>query len=174
VDEVREHVELLLKNDLLPGNRGLKGTLAYYKPPVRESIVRINGVDYAWTIEEVPFEAIQEEIEESPKGKTHYEKDKPGKKKTILIVEDDPDFAKALEIRFKKAGYNIVTTSDALQGISQVHRQKPDLIILDIFMPGGWGFSVAQKLKHSNSARLKSIPLIFITGSQDERHEKWQ
>jgi len=72
LDEVREHVELLLKNDLVPGHQGLKGTLAHYKPPVRESIVQINGVDYAWTIEEAPFDAIQEEIEDSPKGKTNH------------------------------------------------------------------------------------------------------
>ena len=212
-DEVREHIELILKNDLIPGHLGLEGTLEHYKPPVREPFVRINGADFAWTIEETPFESAREEIEDSLEDKSDIEfgdrfqrghygretlqggfengKDRPGsrgqhrpemefspkgeageKRKKILIVEDNLDFSKALKIRLQDGGYDVVAAFDALQGISLVHKHKPDLIILDILMPAGWGFTVAQKLKHSGSAWLKSIPIIFITGSQDERHEK--
>jgi two-component system alkaline phosphatase synthesis response regulator PhoP len=93
-------------------------------------------------------------------------------KKKILIVEDEPALVKALKIHLQDSGYDVITAFDAVQGISQVHKQKPDLIILDIGMPAGGGFIVAQKLKHSANAWLKSIPIIFVTGSPDERHEK--
>lgn len=70
-DEVRKYVELILKNDLLPGHLGLEGTVKHYKPPVERPIVQINGADYGWTIEETPFENIQEEIEGRPKSATN-------------------------------------------------------------------------------------------------------
>ena len=170
LDEVREHVELLLKNDLLPGNRGLKSTLAYYKPPVKESIVQINGVDYAWTIEEAPFETIQEEIKESPKGKTHYEKGKAGeKKKKILIVDDEEDIVRGLKIRLRGNGYDVVSASDPIQGISMVRKEEPDLIILDIRMPAGGGFDLAERLNLFTHTR--TIPIIILTGSSETAHE---
>jgi CheY-like chemotaxis protein len=170
LDEVKDHVELLLKNDLLPGNRGLKGTLAHYKPPVRESIVQISGVDYAWTIEEAPVEAIEEKIEESPKGKTHHEKDKAGeKKKKILVVDDEEDIVRGLKIRLRGNGYDVVSASDPIQGISMVRKEEPDLIILDIRMPAGGGFNLAERLKLFTDTR--TIPIIILTGSSETAHE---
>ncbi len=170
LDEVREHVKLLLKNDLLPGNRGLKSTLAYYKPPVKESIVQINGVDYAWTIEEAPVEAIQAEIEDSPKDKTHYEKAKAGeKKKKILVVDDKEDIVRGLKIRLRGNGYDVVSASDPIQGISMVRKEEPDLIILDIRMPGGGGFNLEERLKLFTHTR--TIPIIILTGSAEISHE---
>jgi len=88
----------------------------------------------------------------------------------ILIVEDEPDFAKALKIRLKGSGYFVVTAFDAIQAVVKARKEKPDLIILDIGIPAGGGLSVAEKLKRST--HTCSIPIIFLTGSSDEEDEK--
>jgi DNA-binding response OmpR family regulator len=91
-------------------------------------------------------------------------------KKKILIVDDERDIVKALMIRLQGAGYEVVTAFDGAQAIFVAHKEKPDLIILDIRMPAGNGFGVAEKLKHS--ASTFSIPVIFLTGSPERNSEE--
>jgi DNA-binding response OmpR family regulator len=91
-------------------------------------------------------------------------------KKKILIVDDERDIVKGLMIRLQGAGYNVVTAFDGAQGVFMAHKEKPDLIILDIRMPAGNGFSVAQRLKHS--MYTFTIPVIFLTGSPEKNAEE--
>ena len=91
-------------------------------------------------------------------------------KKNILIVDDERDIVKALTIRLNRAGYEVVTAFDGAQGIFMAHKERPDLILLDIRMPAGNGFSVAEKLKQSMDA--PAIPVIFLTGSPEKDAEK--
>jgi DNA-binding response OmpR family regulator len=60
-----------------------------------------------------------------------------GQKKKILIVDDERDIVKAVMIRLQGAGYEVVTAFDGAQGVFMAHKEKPDLIILDIRMPAG-------------------------------------
>jgi CheY-like chemotaxis protein len=83
--------------------------------------------------------------------------------KRILVVEDDRKIASALVIRLEAAGYEVLTANDGLEGLDLVLDQKPDLIIMDIWMPVGVGFSVAQRLR---ALGFGSIPIIFITASK--------
>ena len=62
-EQIREYIELVLKNDLLPGHLGLEGIRKHYGPPVKKPLAQIGGMDYAWTIEKTPIEAPLEEIE---------------------------------------------------------------------------------------------------------------
>jgi DNA-binding response OmpR family regulator len=92
-------------------------------------------------------------------------------KKKILIVDDERDIVKALAIRLQSRGYQTVVAFDGAQGVFMAHKEKPHLILLDIRMPAGDGFSVAEKLKESKSTR--KIPVIFLTGSPElEAEEK--
>ena len=91
-------------------------------------------------------------------------------KKKILIVDDERDIVKALMIRLQRAGYEVVTAFDGAQGVFMAHKEKPDLIILDIRMPAGNGFSVAQRLKRS--IHTFTIPVIFLTGSPEKNAEE--
>jgi DNA-binding response OmpR family regulator len=93
-----------------------------------------------------------------------------GEKKKILIVDDERDIVKALMIRLQGAGYDVVPAFDGAQGVFMAYKEKPDLIILDVRMPAGDGFSVAQKLKHS--IQTSSIPVIFLTGSPEKNAEE--
>ena len=93
-----------------------------------------------------------------------------GQKKKILIVDDERDIVKGLMIRLQGAGYEVVTAFDGAQGVFMAHKEKPDLILLDIRMPAGDGFSVAQRLKRS--IHTFTIPVIFLTGSPEKNAEE--
>jgi DNA-binding response OmpR family regulator len=80
----------------------------------------------------------------------------------ILIVDDDPDTLLGLTLILrKKGGHEVVAASDAIQAIMVAIREKPDLIVLDIGLPGGNGLQVLRNLK-SNVATL-CTPVIILT-----------
>src|SRR5256885_7451391 len=83
--------------------------------------------------------------------------------KKILVVDDDTKIASALAIRLKAAGYEPLTAITGLAAVDLAVHQKPDLIIMDIWMPVGIGLSVAQRLR---SLGLGTIPIIFMTASR--------
>lgn len=90
--------------------------------------------------------------------------------KKILIVDDERDIVKALTLRLQSNGYRTIVAFDGAQGVFMAHKEKPHLIILDIRMPAGDGFSVAEKLKESK--RMSRIPVIFVTGSPERNAEE--
>ena len=81
--------------------------------------------------------------------------------KKILVVEDDPDISKALEIRLKASGFRPVVAMDGEQGWNLVREQKPDLAILDVMLPKLDGFSLCKLIKKDK--KLKKIPVIMLT-----------
>jgi len=89
-----------------------------------------------------------------------------GNPKKILIVEDDEKIAVAMAARLEAAGYKVFTANDGLEGIRKAVTEKPDLVVLDIWMPVGMGFSVAQRLAQLG---LGDIPVIFMTASKLKR-----
>lgn len=90
---------------------------------------------------------------------------KARKNKTILVLEDDEKVAASLCIRLRAAGYEVLTETDGLQGLTTAVKAKPDLIVSDVWMPGAVGFLVAERLKHFG---LEKIPVIFISGGKRE------
>jgi len=83
-------------------------------------------------------------------------------KHKILIIDDDPTIVQVLHIRLKFAGYEVLTAPDGVQGLALAMESKPDLVILDIWMPLGGGFSVAHRLRE----QAPEIPFMFITASK--------
>jgi DNA-binding response OmpR family regulator len=83
-------------------------------------------------------------------------------KKKILVIDDDPKIVQALQIRLKSAGYEVLTAADGVYGLHLAREGKPDLVILDIMMPVGGGFSVAHRLRE----QALEVPVIFITASK--------
>jgi two-component system response regulator MprA len=83
--------------------------------------------------------------------------------KRILVIEDDKNIATALAIRLEAANYDVMTAPNGLEGLKQILENQPDLILMDIWMPAGLGFSVAQRLR---GLGLSGIPLVFITASK--------
>jgi DNA-binding response OmpR family regulator len=84
--------------------------------------------------------------------------------KTVLLVEDDSHIALALGVRLKAMGYKVHTAKDALGAVSQVRRVAPDVVLLDISLPGGDGFVVAERIQKLHGPA--ATPVIFITAGR--------
>lgn len=84
--------------------------------------------------------------------------------KNVLVVEDDKNIALALGMRLKAMGYGVISACDAVTAISQARKHDPDVAILDIGLPGGDGFVVAERLQ--NLSQTVATPVIFITASK--------
>lgn len=84
--------------------------------------------------------------------------------KKILIVEDDKLISMALALRLKSKGYDVKVASDAVLAVTMAVKQPPDLIVMDISMPGGNGFMVAERIQ--NLTPTIGVPIIFITASK--------
>ena len=83
--------------------------------------------------------------------------------KRILIVEDDKRITAALQVRLTAKGYDVIAACNGFEGLKMAMSGRPDLILLDIMMPMGMGFSVAERLK---STGYGHIPIVFITASK--------
>jgi DNA-binding response OmpR family regulator len=81
--------------------------------------------------------------------------------KTILIVDDDPDVRLGLHVRLKANHYEVIFAVDGMAGIAEARKHTPDLIILDLGLPAGDGFSVLERLKANDSLSL--IPVIVVS-----------
>ena len=79
----------------------------------------------------------------------------------ILIVDDDYDFISITKSQIEKGGYNVEVAYDGKECLKKVHRNKPDLIILDVMMPGLNGYDTCAELKSDEKTR--SIPVILLT-----------
>ena len=84
--------------------------------------------------------------------------------KSILIIEDEPLVAKALSIRLKSEGYKSTTAYDAATGLMAFKKTQPDMVLLDINLPAGDGFMVAERIMEQSSTM---VPIVFITASKN-------
>jgi two-component system alkaline phosphatase synthesis response regulator PhoP len=89
----------------------------------------------------------------------------------ILIVDDEVDALTALKVALESDGYNVIEALDGFEGISKAKSETPDVILLDIMMPGMDGFEVCRRLK--SDPQLSSIPVIMLTakGEVDDKVE---
>ena len=83
------------------------------------------------------------------------------KKSKILIVDDDPELRRALNVRFRANHYETAYATDGMSAIAMAQKEKPDVIILDVGLPAGDGFVVMDRLQQN--ADLASIPVIVLT-----------
>lgn len=82
--------------------------------------------------------------------------------KKILIVDDDPEMRLALHIRLKANNYDVAVAVDGVSGIAETRKHMPDLILLDLGLPAGDGFTVLERLSINDS--LAHIPVIVVSG----------
>jgi len=88
-----------------------------------------------------------------------------GSHKTVLIIDDQPFFISMQQSMLKQQGYQVLSSTSGPEGLKLAKKHKPDLILLDIEMPGMDGFAVCQRLKQDEE--LQQIPVIILTGTQD-------
>jgi len=87
-------------------------------------------------------------------------------KEKILIVEDEKDIVKMLDYNLKKEGFRTLTIHDGEGALTLASREHPDLVILDLMLPGMDGLEVCKTLK--NESKTASIPIIMLTAKSQE------
>ena len=88
----------------------------------------------------------------------------------ILVVDDDPDMRRALQIRLRANGYDVHYAANGAGAISEARKHRPDLIVLDLGIPDGDGFVVLDILK--TNFNLSSIPVIVLSGRDRRANEE--
>ncbi|MBI4422321.1 MAG: response regulator [Elusimicrobia bacterium] len=82
--------------------------------------------------------------------------------KTILMVDDEPDVLSVLEPLLAAEGYRVETARDGEEALRRIQERRPDLVLLDLQMPGMGGRAVCDVLRHQPSTRW--LPIIVLTG----------
>jgi DNA-binding response OmpR family regulator len=95
--------------------------------------------------------------------KKKKKKAKGEQQSTILIVEDDLTLLDTLEYNLSNAGYTVLTASDGLTALETARAEQPDLIVLDVLLPGMDGFEVCRILR-----REMTVPILMLTARTDE------
>ena len=84
--------------------------------------------------------------------------------KKILIIEDEPNIRELILYNLKTNGYDGISAEDGIMGITMVHKEKPDLILPDIMLPGKSGYDICKELREEGN----NTPIIMITAKTEE------
>jgi adenylate cyclase len=87
----------------------------------------------------------------------------------ILVVDDTPQNIKVLDAILSPRGYRVVTARSGPEALQKVRDEAPDLILLDILMPGMSGYEVAQRLRDDPATRVLPIVMVTALGAQEEK-----
>jgi len=88
----------------------------------------------------------------------------------ILIVDDDPDLRQALRLRLRANRYETVSAVDGYSALAQAYKEHPQLIILDLGLPAGDGFTVLDRLQKDD--KLSTIPVVVLTARDPQGNER--
>src|SRR5215831_6631810 len=88
------------------------------------------------------------------------------KARKVLIADDEPDILEILKYNLSREGYEVFTAKNGDEAVEKARRTQPDLVVLDIMMPGKTGVEVCQILR--GQAAFKDTLIIFLTAVNDE------
>ncbi|HSI36056.1 MAG: response regulator [Phycisphaerae bacterium] len=92
--------------------------------------------------------------------------------KRILVVDDDADILTTIQAAFETTGATIDTANNGNKAVEMAEANPPDLVILDMMLPGRSGFLVLEKIKAKKPRNTKPF-VIMITGNQGKRHQMY-
>ncbi|MBN1643734.1 MAG: response regulator [Dehalococcoidales bacterium] len=81
--------------------------------------------------------------------------------KKILAIEDDPSFSRYLGYMLTKEGYEVITAGNGLAGLRKAREENPDLVILDVMLPGLDGFEVCHRLR--DDPKTAKLPVLMLS-----------
>ncbi len=90
-------------------------------------------------------------------------------RKKILIVEDNEDVALGLTVRFAGSGFEVRSVTTAPEGLRAIDLFEPNIVLLDLLVPGGGGFSVLKALR--KAPHTGNVPVIVMTGLEDREYK---
>tara|TARA_B100000287_G_C20457482_1_gene711957 strand:- start:212 stop:886 length:675 start_codon:yes stop_codon:yes gene_type:complete len=91
------------------------------------------------------------------------------KKFTVLVVDDEEDILEFLSYNLKKEGFNLILANNGNKGLELVKKHKPDLVILDVMMPGMDGIEVCEQIREQD--KFEDVLILFLTARSEEYSE---
>ena len=90
--------------------------------------------------------------------------------KKVLVVDDEPSIRKLLSVALGNRGFEVLEAEDGVSALGAITAQKPDLVVLDVMMPGMTGHEVHDQLRQR--AETKELPILFLSaaGTFEEQH----
>lgn len=86
--------------------------------------------------------------------------------KQIVVVEDEPDILELLSYNLQREGYKVLCAADGLQGLALIQQVNPDLVLLDLMLPGIDGLEICRQLKAG--VKTRNIPIVMVTAKGEE------
>jgi DNA-binding response OmpR family regulator len=84
-------------------------------------------------------------------------------KRTILVVDDDPQLIKLVRVNLEAESYRVLTAMNGETAMQQFHAEAPDLVLLDIMLPGTTGYELCQRIRE-----FSSVPIIMLTAKVED------
>lgn len=82
--------------------------------------------------------------------------------KKILVIEDDPGSRRLTEFTLKREGYEVLTAGNGLEGLNRINRDHPDLVVLDVMLPGIDGYEIARRIR--SQPETEKLPILMLSG----------
>jgi CheY-like chemotaxis protein len=166
-----EMPDVILMDMLLPGIHGLEATIQLKKNPQTKRIpifalTTMNSPDFIKACYQdgiCVFLRKPYDFKELLLNIQRYVSDDKARTKKIMIINDNPDLTSVMTTTLKKHGYEVISAPEGMIRVDDVHKKRPDLILLDIDMLENWGITVFNILKKSNTTM--SIPIV-LTANQ--------
>ena len=89
-------------------------------------------------------------------------------KRKILIIEDEPDILEVLSYNLRREGFEILASTDGGQGLAMVKREKPDLVLLDLMLPGMDGVEICTAIKNHSDTRNTLVIMVTAKGEESD------
>jgi len=86
--------------------------------------------------------------------------------KRILVVEDDPNTARLISYTLEQEGYEVLTASNGIEGLKKAQEEEPELLVLDVMLPGLDGFEVCHRLR--SEPRTAALPILMLSAKAQE------
>ncbi|MDO9556292.1 MAG: response regulator transcription factor [Coriobacteriia bacterium] len=83
----------------------------------------------------------------------------------ILVVEDDPIIRQTVDYALRRAGFETLTTGDGIEGLTMAEQESPDLVLLDLMLPGVDGYTFAERLRGTDA----EVAIVMVTALDQER-----
>ncbi len=86
----------------------------------------------------------------------------------ILVVEDDPAALRLVTFTLESAGYEVISTVNGFAGLRKAQEEQPDLLVLDLMLPGIDGYEVCHRLRSDPAGRERRLPILMLTAKSQQ------
>lgn len=84
-------------------------------------------------------------------------------KRRILAIDDNADIRDLLRLVLEKEDFEVTTSANGVDGLSQIKERRPDIVLLDVMMPEFSGFDVLDAIRNDKDAKVRALPVLMIT-----------